>query len=71
MCKQQDLSLPGSSVVSCESKIDIGSEDKKKVDKFCYLGDMLAAEGGADAAVVARVRSGWFKFKQLTPFPFG
>ena len=49
--------------------MDIGSGvDIEKVDKFCYLGDMLAAEGGADAAVVTRVRSGWFKFKQLAPF---
>ena len=38
------------------------------MDKFCYLGDMLAAEGGADAAVVTRVRHGWFRCKQLAPF---
>ena len=53
VCKQQDLSLPISSVVSCESKVNIGSGvEIEKVDKFCYLGDMLAAEGGEDAAVV-------------------
>ena len=25
------------------------------VDKFCYLGDMLSVDGGADAAVEARI----------------
>jgi len=32
------------------------------VDKFCYLGDMLS-----DAAVEARIRIGWNKFRQLVP----
>jgi len=27
----------------------------KRVDKFCYLGDMLDADGGCDSAVTARV----------------
>jgi len=34
------------------------------VDMFCYLGDMLSVDGDADAAVEARVRKGWNKFKQ-------
>jgi len=33
------------------------------VDKFCYLGDMLSADGDADAAVEARIRIGWHKFR--------
>ena len=37
------------------------------VDKFCYLGDMLSVGGGADAAVVTRVSSGWKKFRELEP----
>jgi len=37
------------------------------VDKFCYLGDMLSADGDADAAVEARIRIGWNKFRQLVP----
>ena len=37
------------------------------VDKFCYLGDMLSVDGDADAAVEARVRIGWIKFRQLVP----
>ena len=39
----------------------------EKVGKFCYLGDMLNADGGADSAVVARVRCAWKKFRELSP----
>jgi len=37
------------------------------VDKFCYLGDILSVDGDADAAVEARIRIGWNKFRQLVP----
>ena len=37
------------------------------VDKFCYLGDMLDADGGAESNTVTRVRSGWEKFRELLP----
>jgi len=37
------------------------------VDKFCYLGDMLSVDRDADAAVEARIRIGWNKFRQLVP----
>jgi len=33
------------------------------VDKFCYLGDTLSVDGDADAAVEARIRTGWNKFR--------
>jgi len=29
----------------------------EKVDEFCYLGDVLDADGGCDSAVMARVGS--------------
>ena len=32
-----------------------------------YLGDMLSVNGDADAAVEARIRIGWNKFRQLVP----
>jgi len=49
--------------------VDIGgSANLEVVDKFCYLGDMLSVNGDADAAVEARIRIGWNKFKQLVPF---
>ena len=37
------------------------------VDKLCYLGDMISAGGGVEAAVIARIRSGWRKFKESLP----
>ena len=46
----------------------IGASAKLElVDKFCYLGDMLSVDGDADAAVEARIRIGWNKFRQLVP----
>ena len=37
--------------------LDIRNGDVlKSVGKFCYLGDMINADGRADTAVVARVR---------------
>jgi len=48
--------------------VDIGASAKfELVDKFCYLGDMLSVDGDADAAVEARIRIGWNKFRQLVP----
>ena len=48
--------------------VDIGASAKLKlVDTFCYLGDMLSVDGDADAAVEARIRIGWNKFRQLVP----
>lgn len=38
------------------------------VDSFCYLGDMLNADGVVDLVVTARVCSGWKKFRELVPF---
>ena len=37
------------------------------VDKFCYLSDMMSMDGDAGAAVEARIRIGWNKFRQLGP----
>ena len=34
---------------------------------LCYLGDMLSVDGDSDAAVEARIRIGWNKFRQLVP----
>ena len=43
------------------------SANLELVDTFCYLGDMLSVDEDADAAVEARVRIGWNKFRQLVP----
>jgi len=37
------------------------------VDKFCYLGDTISSTGGAEEAVIARIRLGWKKFRDLLP----
>ena len=37
------------------------------VGKFCYLGDMVGAGGGAEDASRARVRRAWAKFRELAP----
>ena len=48
--------------------MDIGaSANLEVVDKFCYLGHMLSVHRDADAAVEARIRIGWNKFRQLVP----
>ena len=50
------------------TSVDIGaSANLEAVDKFCYLGDMLSVDGDADAAVEARIRIGWNKFRHLVP----
>ena len=46
------------------TSVDIGvSANLELVDKFCYLSDMLSVDGDADAAVEARIRIGWNKFR--------
>jgi len=50
------------------TSVDIGGDaNLELVDKFCYLGDMLSVDGDADAAVEARIRIGWNKFRRLVP----
>jgi len=52
------------------TSVDIGTSAKLElVDKICYLGDMMSVDGDADAAVEARIRIGWNKFRQLVPLP--
>jgi len=50
------------------SSVDIGgSANLDVVDKFCYLSDILSVDGDDDAAMEARIRIGWNKFRQLVP----
>ena len=37
------------------------------VDRFCDLGDVIGAGGGAEEASRARVRCAWAKFRELAP----
>ena len=38
-------------------------DEVEAVKRFCYLGDRLNASGGCEAAVNARTRVGWKKFR--------
>ena len=50
------------------TSVDIGASAKLElVDKFCYLDDMMSVDGDADAAVEARIRIGWNKFRHCLP----
>ena len=41
------------------------------VKGFCYLGDRLNASGQCAAAVTAKTRLGWKKFRECGEIPFG
>ena len=44
-----------------------GELSLEKVNRFCYLGEMLSQDGDVNAAVVARIRCAWKKFRELSP----
>ena len=50
-----------------QENIVLAGESFECVEDFCYLGDVICAGGGAGASSVARVRSGWMKFRELLP----
>ena len=35
---------------------------------FCYLGDTLGGDSGADLAATVRIRNGWMNFRELLSF---
>ena len=39
-------------------------DEVETVNGFCYLGDRLNASGGCAAAVTARARIGWVRFRE-------
>src|SRR5262252_1766174 len=60
--------VPIQNVLDDTESFDIGDGIKlERVQKFCYLGDMLCEEGGAASAVSARIRSAWCRFNELKP----
>ena len=38
------------------------------VKSFCYLGDTLDGDGGANLAATARIRNGWMNIRERLPF---
>jgi len=52
--------------------LDIGNGvSLEKIDKFCYFGDMLDADGGCDSAVTARFTSASKMFREYLPILTG
>jgi len=67
-CKQCMRTEQNGGGVQDGNTVDCGNDIVlERVGKFCYLGDMLNADGGVDSAVVARIRCGWNKFRELAP----
>ena len=48
-----------------KESIKLDGDNLEVVDKSCYLGDMLNSEGSVHDAVIARLRVGWGKFKEI------
>ena len=46
-------------------QIRAGTAQVEIVDSFCYLGDVLRCEGGAEAAVRARIACAWKSWREL------
>ena len=65
ICRCSKVDRPITDGLNTDLHMDIGNGvSLEKVDKFCYLRDMLDADGGCDSAVTARVRSAWKKFHE-------
>ena len=45
--------------------MDFGDDKLGVVPNFCYLGDMLSAGVGNESSPIARIKSGWKKFRKL------
>jgi hypothetical protein len=52
-------------VETSKESVTLAGDEIERVEKFCYLGDVLSTEGGVQGAVVARIRAGWKKFKEV------
>ena len=74
--KRKLINTPGFKCHSCLHLPEIGKEAHKlklgnfnyeRVNKFCYLGDMLSAGCRAEASSITRIRTGWKKFRELLP----
>ena len=53
---------------SVEEKLEFkrGEDVLEKVEKFCYLCDMVICYGGTSEAVSARIGNVWKKFRELS-----
>jgi len=72
ICRCCKVDRPITDGVNTDLHLDIGNGmSLEKVDKFCYFGDALDADGGCDSAITARVRSAWKKFHEYLPILTG
>ena len=62
LCKKCHGRTPPS--VMAEEGLVVHGEKYDIVDIFSYRGDMLSSEEGAVAALIARVRCAWRKFRE-------
>ena len=46
-------------------------DEVEAVREFTYIGDFVSAVGGCEAAVTARTRCGWVKFRQCCDLLYG
>ena len=53
-------------VSMAEAPLAIEDEEVGLVDHFCYLGDMLSCEGGAERAVTVRTAAAWKKWREIS-----
>ena len=51
---------------TCVGGVVVGSGIVGVVTQFCYLGDVLDSEGGAERAVRARVAAAWGKWREIS-----
>ena len=72
ICRCCKVDGPITDGLNTDFHLDIGNAvSLEKVDKFCYLADMLDADGGCNSAIAARVRSAWKKFREYLPILTG
>ena len=64
-CRQCDGTIQE---VNLGEDLMVVGETYECLKSFCYLGDTLAGNGGADLAATARIKNGWMKFRELLPF---
>ena len=64
-CRQCDGTIQE---VDLAEDLIVNGETHECVKSFCYLGDTLDGDGGADLAATARIRNGCMKFRELLPF---
>ena len=62
----------------CERNIGEAVEQEEKlcdevesVSEFTYVGDRVSAGGGCEAAVTARTRCGWVRFRECSELLYG